>query len=278
MSNFKSLCVVILLSFCLITIYIVYQNHEFIESIHTSYLLKINDKQLEIQSDIVKESTILRKIKLEENAIEDLLKNAQKNVYKYIVLPLDFRYGSNAIPLAVAALSARGDLLELGMGMFSTPLLHKIAIDQNRLLVSVDTELGWVQKFTGYNSTQHHRIYHLGDPNKMHSFGLDKKWGMVLVDHLSGETRYQDVINFANISQMVVVHDAERVSESYYNYERNKIRNYFSYTCKYSLYDQTKSNYISTLLLSNFVNMDKFKSIFQQIPTDYGHVACDVNY
>lgn len=79
-------------------------------------------------------------------------------------------------------------------------------------------------------------------------------------------------------AKIVVLHDAEKMAEGGYQYEHNKIRSHYKYACKYSIYTDTKkSNYVSTILLSNFIDLDKLESIFDRISTDYGHVACDVN-
>lgn len=109
----------------------------------------------------------------------------------------------------------------------------------------------------------------------MNKFGLDKKWGLVLVDHLSGETRYLNVISFAQISQIVIAHDAEKQFEYLYKYKSEKVRRHFKYSCKFSIFDQTKLRYISTLILSNFVDVVKFKFIFRKVTTDFGLVSCD---
>jgi len=105
---------------------------------------------------------------------------------------------------------------------------------------------------------------------------MEQKWGMVLVDHLSGGTRFQNIINFANSSQIVVAHDAERQSDSFYLYEAKNVRSYFKYACKFSIYDQSKSYYISTLILSNSFDVSRMKQIFDAISTDFGHVSCDL--
>lgn len=57
---------------------------------------------------------------------ETLLENANDLVYRYVSLPLDFGMGSGAIPLAVCGMITNGDILELGMGLYSTNVLHKI--------------------------------------------------------------------------------------------------------------------------------------------------------
>lgn len=126
-----------------------------------------------------------------------LAKNPEEIVFKYVNLPLDYSYGSNSIPLAVAAYISSGELLELGMGMFSTPILHRVAVDLKRKLISVDTIADWVSKFKGYNSSDYHKLYYIPGDENIHNYGLDREWGMVLVDHKLGETRYKDVIAFA---------------------------------------------------------------------------------
>ena len=59
---------------------------------------------------------------------ETLLANANDLVYRYIDMPLDYLYGSCVIPLAVCGLITTGDILELGMGTFSTNVLHRIGM------------------------------------------------------------------------------------------------------------------------------------------------------
>ena len=116
------------------------------------------------------------------------------------------------------------------------------------------------------------------DLQQMNEYGLDKKWGIVLVDHLSGENRYLNMINFSNISQIVIGHDAEKGFEHYYKYEANKVKSYFKYACKFSIYDESRITYVSTLLLSNFIDVRSFKAIFDKVSSDYGHASCDNNF
>ena len=111
----------------------------------------------------------------------------------------------------------------------------------------------------------------------MDEYGLDKKWGLVLVDHLVGEKRYLNMIKFANLANIVIGHDAEKRNDYYYKYEQMKVRNHFKYACKYSIYDETKNVYISTLILSNFIELDKLKIVFDKVNTDYGQISCDLN-
>lgn len=59
---------------------------------------------------------------------DTLLENVNDLIYKYIDLPHELFYGSAAIPIAVCGLITTGDILEIGMGTFSSNILHKIGI------------------------------------------------------------------------------------------------------------------------------------------------------
>ena len=166
---------------------------------------------------------------------------------------------------------------KLKQGSFSTPLLHRVGIDIQKTVVSIDTQLDWVKKFQFYNLTANHQVLFMS-PAKMDEYGLDKKWGLVLVDHLVGEKRYDNMIKFAKIANIVIGHDAEKRNEYYYKYETMKVRDSFKYVCKYSIYDETKNTYISTLILSNFIELSLLKPIFDKVNTDYGQVSCDLNF
>lgn len=242
----------------------------------TKFNSKISQLDTRIDSTASPETS---KIILTKSKFDLYNRNPNEHILKYVDTPFDYAYGSNAIPLTISALMTEGDMLELGMGTFSTAILNKIAIAHNRKLVSVDTDLNWVQKFATYNNSRNHLILYLPSSKDMSNYGLNNDWGLVLVDHINAAIRPLDAINFANKSQIVIVHDAEAPNEFLYKYEFFNIRSYFKYVCKFSLYkDVDKKSYISTLILSNFIDVSKFKYIFDKINTDYGHVSCNIDF
>ena len=209
----------------------------------------------------------------------DLLRDPNDMVFRYVNLPLEYSYGSAAIPLTVSTLLSTGDVLELGMGMYSTPLLHNLGAHLNRQVVSVETNLEWLNKFIIYNSTRTHKLYHLSK-SELNLYGLNRLWGLVFVDHGDAKARNLNVLNFSKLAMIVIVHDAENASEDLYNYVKNKLRDSFKYSCKYSPFSSKEKNTwtTSTLILSNFINIDNLKDLFSRISTDYGHVSCDLNF
>lgn len=210
------------------------------------------------------------------SASESSIEKVNDLVMKYVTLPLDYGYGSGMIPLTIATLLSDGPILELGMGKFSTPLLHLIGTDQARQVVSLETDKEWMQKFAGYNSTQYHKIYYHSNFDSLSQYETNITWGMVLVDHIYGNRRPLHLIRFANLSKIVVAHDSEKRNEFEYQYERLDVAGHFKYRCKYSIYNSPQKNsYISTTIFSNFIELEPLGNLFKEIYTDYGHVACD---
>jgi len=75
-----------------------------------------------------------------------------------------------------------------------------------------------------------------------------------------------------------VAHDAERPSDHMYKYEEKQVRKHYKYACKFSIYtSKDKSWYYSTLILSNWYDVQILEPIFNRIKTDYGHVSCNTN-
>lgn len=214
-------------------------------------------------------------------SMDALVANPNEFIYAYVNLPVSPDYGSNAVPLTMAALAAPpGDFLELGMGFYSTPLLHKIARDQQRRLVSVDTDFDWMNKFIIYNSTSLHSLYYLNGYAELESYGLDRKWSLVLVDHKFATKRPLNAIAFAQNAQIVVAHDTEKRSEGYM-WMKNKMTEHFKYVCKFSLFvrkQRDHESYVSTTLMSNFIDLTALlKPAFDKVITEFGHKSCDVN-
>ena len=72
-------------------------------------------------------------------------------------------YGTHARLLLVAAMMTHGDILELGMGDYSTQMMHDIIEDDNkiekRMLVSAESHQQWMKRFTKLSSSFHHIMY-----------------------------------------------------------------------------------------------------------------------
>lgn len=163
----------------------------------------------------------------------------------------DSVYGTHICPLLTAVLHTKGDVLEMGTGDFSTPLLHSLCLQQKRNLHSTDTDKEWLKLFLDLQSPTHTfqfvPVYESVIPNHhcWDSVG-NQKWGVVFIDHRPGERRAVDIVRFRNDAEIIVVHDTETPS---YGYEQ--AFQYFKYRYDYKRYS------VWTTLVSNTVDVQR---------------------
>ena len=100
---------------------------------------------------------------------------------------------------------SKGDVVELGAGPFSTPLLHWLCKDMNRRLISYENDPEY------YNYARQFR-------SRLHRIILVKDWdevdfkahrGVVFIDHNPFSRRATDTIKFKSSADYVVIHDTE---------------------------------------------------------------------
>lgn len=116
------------------------------------------------------------------------------------------------MPALVACVAAtKGPVLELGMGHFSTPVLHALCGSLGRQLMSFEKNDEWRGLFTRYN-TKLHEIY--GDiDNGMLFTGLMNIGVVFIDDSPGGENRKKHFVDFIDISDYVIAHDYEKDNE-----------------------------------------------------------------
>jgi hypothetical protein len=130
-----------------------------------------------------------------------------------------------------------------------------------------------------FNKTKTHSIYHVTE-TELETFGSERKWGMVLVDHGVVNGRLKPAINFANKSTIVLTHDAE-IIQDFYSYhtvkDGKRLVDYYKYVCKFSMFDRpfNATGHSSTLIMSNFVDITFLEEIFKQINYPTKVIACD---
>lgn len=148
------------------------------------------------------------------------------------------------IPVMLQALNRTyGDVLELGMGISSTPLLHAICEDQNRYLLSLENDEVFIQEFKKYK-TPFHEIQLVNDWSEIEA----KNWSVILVDNKPESSRKELVKKFANLAKFIIIHDSEPEHNVLYHYD--EIYPLFKYRYAY-----TKTR-VHTTVLSNFHEFD----------------------
>lgn len=159
-------------------------------------------------------------------------------------------WGSH-IPVLVKLLDiTSGPVLELGMGAFSTPLLHSLCQNKDRLLVSYEEGDNYFAMHKPFESPLH-QLVHIMAPEDWGKTKIeDTPWDVAFIDHCA-DRRAADAARLANIAKYVVIHDSDPSNDKYYHYP--EIYPLFKYR-----YDYTKL-VPNTTVLSNFVDVTGLK-------------------
>jgi len=146
--------------------------------------------------------------------------------------------------LVKAAQISSGDILEMGIGWFSTPLLHWMCMDQNRRLVSYENDPGYYNDFKDAANYLHEIIF----IDAWVKANIQKSWGLAFIDFRPKWERWKVARVLANYAKFVILHDSDPGSEKFYKVI--KIYSLFKYR-----YDYTKA-VPNTTVLSNFDNLE----------------------
>jgi len=153
-------------------------------------------------------------------------------------------WGSHLPVLSKLAPLSSGDILELGVGWFSTPILHWTCMEQNRKLVSYENNEEYYNLFKD-GKNNNHEFYFVNSWDKA---DIKKEWGLAFIDFRPKLERRKAVRILANLAKYIIIHDSDPHSEKYYNY--NSIYPLFKYRYDYMKFMP------GTTVLSNFENLD----------------------
>jgi hypothetical protein len=162
-------------------------------------------------------------------------------------------YGTHLAPLIRCVELTTGDVLELGTGYFSTPYLHYKCQLDNRKLVSIDNDRGWIRRFADsdfynhfYRSPMHEFIY-VEDWSKA---PIEKPWDVVLVDHTPDERRKEEAIRVKDLAKYVIIHDSnENGGAQFRGYHYDQLFPHFKYK---KVWDKDRRH---ATVLSNFIDL-----------------------
>jgi len=139
---------------------------------------------------------------------------------------------------------SNGPVLEMGIGIFSTPLLHTYCDMEKRFLDSYEDNKQWYEAHEMFQSPLHH-ITLIKDWNTV---PIEKRhWGVVFIDH-SQRRRDVDAIRASQYSDYVVLHDSNGRDDVHYHYSRV----YPHYKYRY-IFDKIHPH---TTIVSNFKILD----------------------
>lgn len=152
------------------------------------------------------------------------------------------------MPVLMQALAkTTGDVLELGIGPFSTPLLHWACYGK-RKLVSYESSNQYYKMNEAFKDAGH-EIHLVSD---FEDADIEKPWGLAFIDHDPALRRKEDIRRLANYATMIVVHDTQGRDD--HSYKFSEIYPLFKYRF---IFDKERPH---TTVLSNFVDLKDFMS------------------
>lgn len=146
--------------------------------------------------------------------------------------------------LIKAVLASEGDVVEVGGGVFSTPLLHWLCKNLNRKVITYEDHPDFY-KFSREFQSPLHRVRLIENWDAM-DFKTHR--GVVFIDHHPEFRRGIDAINFKNSADYIVMHDTERSGK----YGYSKVWQHF----KYVHHDKGCKPWTS--VVSNFKDLSNF--------------------
>lgn len=153
-------------------------------------------------------------------------------------------YGSH-LPVLLKIISmTAGDVLELGTGPFSTPVIHYLCVESNRRLVSLDNNKNYISMWKQYRG-EFHQVKYIASWDDAQ---IEKDWDVVLVDHAPAQRRAVEIKRLASFGKYLIVHDASGRWDNVYHY--STIYPLFKYK---KIWDKEHPH---TAVLSNFVNLE----------------------
>jgi hypothetical protein len=163
---------------------------------------------------------------------------------------ISMRYSTH-LPVLMKVMSLTdGDVLELGPGVFSTPVLHWMCESQGRNLLSIENYYKWYYICKQYYQTKLHTHMYVKDWEEADK-AIRKTWDVVLVDHSPSGRRVEEIKKLANLAKYIVCHDSDPSKDKEYHY--STIYPLFKYR-----YDFTEADH-NTVLLSSFIDLKGFK-------------------
>jgi len=163
-------------------------------------------------------------------------------------------YATHLGPLIACMNKTNGDVLELGVGLFSTPYLHYACTMSKRNLLSLENDKGWLRQFKSSQfmhflyENEYHRL-ELVD-NYENSLLIDREWDVVLVDQTPDLSRKEAVKILANLAKYIIIHDSNNDRHGRRTYQYQEIYPLFKYKRVWDKEDRHAT------VLSNFESLE----------------------
>jgi len=135
---------------------------------------------------------------------------------------LDANNGTFMECLISTVINTRGDVLELGLSDYSTPIIHSICKKYNRFILSTSTDRNNVDNFADLQ-TGIHNVVHITEDDQWDIIGDGLDWSVVFVNH-NKPRMAKDVARLRRNTDIFVVYDydCELFDKFKYKYTDNR--------------------------------------------------------
>lgn len=152
------------------------------------------------------------------------------------------RYNSH-LPLLIRMIGiTTGDVLELGTGLFSTPVVHWMCSPDKRNAVSYESEKKYYEIAKQYEN-DYHKIKFV---ENWDSIDIEKPWDVAFIDH-EAHRRRPEALRLANYAKFVILHDTCGHDEKHYHYK--EVYPHYKYIYQFLIRPRTA-------VMSNFVDVN----------------------
>lgn len=129
-------------------------------------------------------------------------------------LTIDYAKGwSTHIPVLIKLFGITdGPIMEIGTGVYSTPILHWLCHPTKRKLVSYENNADFIALAKEYKSS-YHLIKYIDDYRNIIA---DCHYSIILIDHAE-HYRGETAVNLSHSADYIVLHDADRVRKNAYH-------------------------------------------------------------
>ena len=104
-----------------------------------------------------------------------------------------------------------GPIMELGAGVYSTPILHWLCSETKRTLITYESDQEFIS-FAKEFESEFHTVKHI---SSYLDISNTDNYGMIFIDH-AGHTRGYTAIHFKNSADYVIIHDSNVIRKNKY--------------------------------------------------------------
>ena len=142
-------------------------------------------------------------------------------------ITIDYNIGwSTHMPVLIRLFSLTdGPIMEVGSGVYSTPLLHWLCYPTGRLLITYESDKNFIKLAEQYRS-DNHIIQHVEDYLQIN---VSEHYSIIFIDHW-GHHRGKTAVHLKNCADYIVLHDTNVIRRNSYQLLPGAFKYYRDYT------------------------------------------------